>query len=93
MESARDRFVATHGGFTRLLSEELQSESFRRDRCGILAVLTVGMGEAPWASLSIVPDEGQDPRIDLLSYEFLTEEERHEIEPSVDAELSRSGLG
>ncbi len=28
-----------------------------------------------WGSLSIIPDGGQDPRIDPLSYELLTEAE------------------
>jgi hypothetical protein len=92
MDEACDRFVHAFGGFTRLLTEQLQAESFRRDRCEILCVLTVGRTTPPWVSLSIVPDEGQDPRIDLLSYELLTEEERQEIEPSVQPESSHSGL-
>lgn len=96
MGAARDAFVAAHGGFTRLLMEELQSESFRKERCRILALLTFGQpreAEAePWVSLSVVPDEGEDPRIDLLSYEFLTEAERQEIEPNLDPEVSQSGL-
>lgn len=93
MESASDRFVESFGGFTRMLSEQLQSESFRMDRCEILAVLSAGAGESPWVSLSIVPDEGQDPRIDLLSYEFLTTEERREIESNEHVEVSHSGIG
>lgn len=48
--------------------------------------------EQPWVSLSIVPQEGRDPRIDLLSYGFLTDTERREIEPQIDPEISRSGL-
>ena len=93
MEEARQAFLSTFGGFTRMLAEELQADSFRRDRCEILAVLTFGLSESPWVSLSIVPDEGQDPRIDLLSYEFLTDRERREIDPSERTDLSQSGLG
>ncbi len=96
MSVARDAFVAAHGGFTRLLMEELQSEAFRSERCRILAILTCGRdpagGAEPWVSLSVVPDEGEDPRIDLLSYEFLTDAERQEIEPNIDPEVSQSGL-
>lgn len=122
MESARERFGADYGGFTRVLTEQLQAESFRTERCEILAVLSFGAADplppselssaaqptgrsaqsqdapssdtagSPWVSLTIVPDEGQDPRIDLLSYEFLTEAERAQIEPSVDHEISQSGL-
>ncbi len=92
MADARERFVADFGGFTRVLTELLQDESFARDRCEILALLTCGVDGQPWVSLSIVPDEGRDPRIDLLSYEFLTEAERREIEPQIDPEISQSGL-
>ncbi|MGB0619941.1 MAG: FHA domain-containing protein [Myxococcota bacterium] len=92
MTDARDRFVSDFGGFTRVLTEHLQDPSFSRDRCQILALLTCGFDEQPWVSLSIVPDEGQDPRIDLLSYEFLTDEERREIEPQIDPDISQSGL-
>ena len=92
MDTAQSLFMEGAGGFTRVLTEQLQSESFRADRCEILAILTFGHDVEPWVSLSIIPDEGQDPRIDLLSYEFLTETERREIEPSVDPEISQSGL-
>jgi hypothetical protein len=96
MEDAQSLFVKSFGGFTRILTEQLQAESFRMDGCEILALMSFGQGsgkgDAPWVSLTIVPDEGQDPRIDLLSYEFLTEAERAEIEPSLDTEISQSGL-
>ena len=92
MTDARDRFVSDFGGFTRVLTEHLQDPSFSRDRCQILALLTCGFDEQPWVSLSILPDEGQGPRIDLLSYEFLTDGERREIEPQIDPDLSQSGL-
>ncbi len=90
--NARDRFAESFGGFTRLLTEHLQSESFRKDRCETLAVLSAGCGESPWVSLSIVPDDGQDPRIDLLSYEFLTPSERQDIESNEHVEVSHSGF-
>ena len=93
MNEARDLFGQTFGGFTRLLAEELQSDVFLADRCGTLAVVSFGCGEAPWVSLSIVPAEGEDPRIDLLSYELLSPEEIRAIEPSVDHEISQSGIG
>ena len=92
METAQSLFIEGSGGFTRVLTEQLQSESFKTDRCEILAILTFGFDADPWVSLSIIPDDGQDPRIDLLSYEFLTETERREIEPNIDPEISQSGL-
>lgn len=92
MATAQSLFIKGSGGFTRVLTEQLQSESFKTDRCEILAILTFGFDADPWVSLSIIPDDGQDPRIDLLSSEFLTETERREIEPNIDSEISQSGL-
>jgi len=92
IDGAREHFVEGFGGFTRVLTEQLQDESFTHDRCEILAFLTFGFDEQPWVSLSIVPDDGQDSRIDLISYEFLTDPERREIEAKIDPEISQSGL-
>ena len=92
MDDARKLFVDCFGGFTRLLAEELQSEPFVADRCETLVVLSFGFDGTPWVSLSIVPEDGQEPQIDLLTYEFLTDEERREIEPSPGPEVSQSGL-
>ena len=92
MDDACDHFVESFGGFTRLLTELLRSDSFRSDRCEILVVLTAGQSLSPWVSLSMVPEDGEGPRIDLLSYEFLTLEERNEIESSEQVEVSHSGI-
>ena len=92
MQDAQKYFIESYGGFNRILTEHLQSTAFRADRCEILALLSFGYDDAPWVSLSVVPAEGQTPRIDLLSYEFLTLEERREIEPSADPQISQSGL-
>ena len=93
MSEAQKVFGESFGGFTRVLSEHLQSASFRSDHCEILALLSFGFDAAPWVSLSVVPDEGQMPRIDLLSYEFLSEREHREIEPQDNPEISQSGIG
>lgn len=92
MDAAAEAYRSAHGGFTRFLSEEISSESFRADRCEIAAVLTFGRAAGtPWVSLSVVPDEGRDPRIDLLSYELLTDVERRTIEPQTQREVSQTG--
>ena len=62
---------------------------YTRDR---VRYVVCGFDGQPWVSLSIVPQEGRDPRIDLLSYAFLTDIERREIEPQVGPEISISGL-
>ena len=102
MALASTVFGEAAGGFTSFLSAAAKHPSFEKDRCEILAVLTFGEhGQSragtltpawPWVSLSIVPQRSVAPRIDLLSYEFLTEEERVRIEPQIDPEISQSGF-
>ncbi|MBY0399925.1 FHA domain-containing protein, partial [Myxococcota bacterium] len=92
MDAAARTYRSAHGGFSRFLTEEISSEAFRADRCEILAVLTFGRAAGtPWVSLSVVPDEDQDPRIDLLSYELLADAERRAIEPQTQREVSQTG--
>ena len=92
MDVAARAYQTAHGGFSRFLSEQIESETFRADRCEVLAVLTFGRAAgAPWVSLSLVPDEGRDPRINLLSFELLTESERRAMGSQPDPEVSQSG--
>lgn len=92
MDVAARAYQTAHGGFSRFLSEQIDSETFRADRCQVLAVLTFGRAAGePWVSLSIVPDEGRDPRIDLLSFELLTESERQAMASRPTHEVSQSG--
>ena len=92
MDVAARAYQTAHGGFSRFLSEQIESESFRADRCEVLAVLTFGRAAgAPWVSLSLVPDEGRDPRIDLLSFELLSESERRAMGSQPAHEVSQSG--
>lgn len=93
MDVAAKAYQTAHGGFSRFLTEQVESESFRADRCEILSVLSFGRAAgAPWVTLSIVPAEGQEPQIDLLSFELLSEAERRAIRPEATREVSRSGL-
>ena len=99
---AVEQFQTQFGGLTRFIDDALEDESFRRDRCHTLAVLTCSAGSATageegdasaWVSLSIAPRAAEDaPPIDLLSYELLSDEERAAIQPFVAPESSHSGL-
>jgi len=93
MDVAAKAYQAAHGGFSRFLTEQIEGETFRADRCEILAVLSFGRAAgSPWVTLSIVPGEGQDPKIDLLSFELLSEAERRATRPEATREVSQSGF-
>lgn len=92
IDVAAEAFRAGHGGFSRFLTEQIDDESFRSDRCEVLAVLSFGRSAgSPWATLSLVPEAGRAPHIDLLSFELLSEEERSAVQPEIAREVSQTG--
>ena len=92
IDLAAKAFKAGHGGFSRFLTEQIDDESFRSDRCEVLAVLSFGRSAgSPWATLSLVPEAGRAPHIDLLSFELLSEEERSAVQPEIAREVSQTG--
>ncbi len=92
IDVAAEAFRAGHGGFSRFLTEQIDDESFRNDRCEVLAVLSFGRSAgSPWATLSLVPEAGRAPHIDLLSFELLSEEERRAVQPEIAREVSQTG--
>lgn len=92
IDVAARAFQAGHGGFSRFLTEQIDDESFRTDRCEVLAVLSFGRSAgAPWATLSLVPESSRGPQIDLLSFELLSDDERRAVQPQAVREVSQTG--
>lgn len=92
IDVAAQAFQAGHGGFSRFLTEQIDDESFRTDRCEVLAVLSFGRSAgAPWATLSLVPESSRGPQIDLLSFELLSDDERRAVQPQAVREVSQTG--
>jgi hypothetical protein len=93
MDRAAGWFSKEFGGFSNLLTAQLESESFRRHQCRVLCVVTYGRSEGAWVSMTIATAQGYPEPIDLLSYEFLNEEEQRRLAPAYAraVQSSRSG--
>lgn len=79
MEKAADWFGKHCGGYTALLRDSLDAEPFARGRADTLCVVTYGREGAegdPWVSLTIAPSDESTDRIDIMSVELLSEDER-----------------
>lgn len=89
IEHARAWFAQKHGGYVRLLSQSLNSEAFKTPGCTTLCLITYGRTQEAWISMTIVSSESDSDLIEIMSVEFLSEEERRTL--AVDfGELGRA---
>jgi hypothetical protein len=78
MENAGEWFGRVHGGYARFLAGLLDAWATAERTCSTICVITFGMVEAAWISVTVLPAQrdadGAD--IEIMSFEFLSEEER-----------------
>jgi len=79
-ERATAWFGEQFGGFLELLSHFLASDSFARDECSALCVITYGRDANAWTSITIAPGDHYSDPVDLMSVELLTNEERRVLD-------------
>jgi hypothetical protein len=78
VEDAAAWFGEHFGGFRRLLEQFLDSHYFSDGGCDVLCVITYGRDDHSdvWVSVTIAPGNDSAEPIDIMSVEFLSEEER-----------------
>lgn len=78
LDRARDWYIEQHGGFAKFLVGLLDSWTGSTRRCDAICVITFGMLADAWLSVTIVPARSDADAIEVMSLEFLTEDERRE---------------
>jgi hypothetical protein len=78
MEDAAAWFGRHFDGFNKLLERFLDSRYFTEEGCNVLCVATCGRDDDGdvWVSVTIAPGNEHPEPIDIMSVEFLSEEER-----------------
>ncbi len=69
-------FKQEHGGYAKFLVELLGSWASAGRECRALCVITYGVVGDPWISVTVVPAREDSEAIEVMSFEFLSEEER-----------------
>ena len=79
MPVAETWFRQTYGGYTKFLTRSLNSDHFTANECTTLCVITYGRKNDAWISITIIPTDSNPESIDIMSAEFLTEEEKRTL--------------
>ena len=72
-------FGAHHGGFTRFISQWIQSDGYDVTACDLFCVVTFGVGATPWVSMTVVPTHDDPDAVEIMSVNFLSDAEKAEL--------------
>jgi hypothetical protein len=76
MEGAAAWYLQEYGGYAKFLVNQLDKWASDERSCEALCVITFGAIADAWISITIVPAKDEAAAIEVMSFEFLSEEER-----------------
>lgn len=66
-------------GFTQYVLGWVKSEQYRTARCHQLCIITFGQDPATWVSITVVPTHSEPDPVEIMSVDFLNEEEKSSL--------------
>jgi len=78
LAGARRWYTERSGGYAKFLVGLLDGRAQREPACDAVCVVTFGLRPEPWISLTIVPARDDADAVEVMSLEFLSEDERRE---------------
>jgi hypothetical protein len=76
VDTAAEWYGSQFGGFTQFLFKWIKSDEYKAAKCKQLCIVTFGQNPATWVSITIVPTQsGPDP-VEIMSVDFLNDEEK-----------------
>lgn len=79
IEHARAWFSQKHGGYVKFINNSFSSEHFAAPGCAVLCLITYGRTTDAWISITIVPAVDDPDPVEIMSVEFLSEEEKRTL--------------
>jgi pSer/pThr/pTyr-binding forkhead associated (FHA) protein/Mg-chelatase subunit ChlD len=76
IDKAADWYGTHHHGFTQFIYRWIRSERYRSAQCELLCIVTFGQDPATWVSITIVPTHSEADPVEIMSVDFLNEEEK-----------------
>lgn len=80
MDGARAWYEDRFGSYAKFLVGVLDARAGAAQPCEAVCVVTYGMVEEPWASVTIVPAREDGEAVEVMSLELLSEDQRREAE-------------
>ncbi|BBO91082.1 FHA domain-containing protein [Desulfosarcina ovata] len=72
-------FGDQHGGFTQFIFKWIKSDGYDVTACDLFCVVTFGGDGHPWVSMTVVPTHDEPDPVEIMSVNFLSDEEKVEL--------------
>ena len=79
IDKAADWFKDNYNGFTQFIFKWIRSESYQTAQSEQLCIITFGQAPATWVSITIVPTHSDPEPVEIMSVDFLSEEEKSSL--------------
>ncbi len=76
IDKAAEWYGTHHKGFTQFIFKWIRSEQYQSAQCDQLCIVTFGQDPATWVSITIVPTHSENSPVEIMSVDFLNEEEK-----------------
>jgi pSer/pThr/pTyr-binding forkhead associated (FHA) protein len=73
---AADWFGERYGGFTQFVFKWIRSEAYNVTDSDVFCIITFGMDQGHWVSITIVPTHEAEDAVEIMSVDFLSETEK-----------------
>lgn len=74
--SAAEWYSTRHHGFTQYVFTWIKSKQYHTGKCIQLCIVTFGQNPSTWVSITIVPTHSEQDPVEIMSVDFLNEEEK-----------------
>jgi pSer/pThr/pTyr-binding forkhead associated (FHA) protein len=82
--AAVDWFGDHHGGYAQFIFKWIKSDGYDVTACDQFCVITFGMDGQPWVSMTVVPTHDDPDPVEIMSVNFLSDDEKKELGLSFD---------
>jgi Mg-chelatase subunit ChlD len=79
IDKAAEWYGTRHNGFTQFIFKWIRSEQYQMAQCDQLCIVTFGQDPATWVSITIVPTHAETNPVEIMSVDFLNEEEKSSL--------------
>jgi pSer/pThr/pTyr-binding forkhead associated (FHA) protein/Mg-chelatase subunit ChlD len=79
VSAAADWYGQRDNGFTQYVFKWLKSNQYQAAKCHQLCIVTFGQDPATWVSITIVPTHSEPDPVEIMSVDFLNEEEKSSL--------------
>ncbi len=79
IDKAAEWYGTRHNGFTQFIFKWIRSDQYQSAQSDQLCIVTFGQDPSTWVSITIVPTHAENNPVEIMSVDFLNEEEKSSL--------------